>query len=723
MTLGRRQIALVLVALYVGAVWARLESLERYEYPFFDGESGTNYRYARTIAAEGSLPATDMGALRPDGFSPAGAKPNGVEYFTGFAFRLVHPFSDVTEKQFVSVLTVLVSSLSVFTLFLLARALWGCAAAGIFAAFLAALFAPLVGVTDGREYLHAPYAFLLVSAHLAFFLRFVSRPSVARAAVAALAGLALFAVWNAAGLYVAVFIAGTLFHPSLARSDRRTIVAAHLAAVAVAIIAFPYLRSGGSGLTAPVAYWFHRLRHITGKPDDPSSLPDVVRILWSRERSAPGPYALLAFFLPLVWLVPSGFGALREWTRERKVPIALPLAAAAIGTCLFLIDRSAVFAAALVGFLFVAGAFKGFASRWNTRVGPAIVAVAFVVTASPLLPAKTDIARLAGTRLGWYPPRADGFTWVSVGNADRELVRYLVTRTSTRRDVVLAPSDASSVIAAFAGRSAVVAPGVFTREMSARTVETTAAFYGDEKKLAETCAAASATYVLYSIDVLLDGSSYSPRYLAGYEGDVKETLAYKMHFSPERLRRFQLVYENDNYRLFRVTAKSEPVFLSDHPPVYQERILRALGNDLGAFYDRIVDILTTYQTAVAAQARGDEDAAIGRFRYCLEQAPHFTRAWLGVGDSLLRMGKPDEAYAAYDRVLAYAPDDTHALYYGALSLAYSGKRDDALRLIELLLTATGDDEIRKEAIELEGALKRGQRIEMPPRLAPAGPQD
>ena len=71
MTLGRRQIALVLVALYVGAVWARLESLERYEYPFFDGESGTNYRYARTIAAEGSLPATDMGALRPDGFFPS----------------------------------------------------------------------------------------------------------------------------------------------------------------------------------------------------------------------------------------------------------------------------------------------------------------------------------------------------------------------------------------------------------------------------------------------------------------------------------------------------------------------------------------------------------------------------------------------------------------------------------------------------------------------------
>jgi len=257
--------------------------------------------------------------------------------------------------------------------------------------------------------------------------------------------------------------------------------------------------------------------------------------------------------------------------------------------------------------------------------------------------------------------------------------------------------------------------------MAARTAETTAAFYADEKKLAETCGAAGATYVLYSIDVLLDASPYSPRYLAGFDGKAAETLAYKMHFSPEKLRSFQLVYENDSYRLFRLTARSEPVFLSDHPPVYQETILRSLGNDLGAFYGRIVDILATYQTAVAAQARGDEDAAILRFRYCLEQAPYFTRAWLGVGDSLLRMRKPDDAFAAYNRVLSYAPDDTHALYYGALSLAYTGRRDDALRLIGLLLSATGDVDIRKEALELEGALKSGQRIELPPRGG-AGPR-
>jgi tetratricopeptide (TPR) repeat protein len=257
--------------------------------------------------------------------------------------------------------------------------------------------------------------------------------------------------------------------------------------------------------------------------------------------------------------------------------------------------------------------------------------------------------------------------------------------------------------------------------MSARAVESAAAFYGDENKLAEKCGAFAATHVLYSIDVLLDDSPYSPRYLADFHGPLEESLAYRMHFAPETLKHFQLVYENDNYRLFRLTVAPEPVFLSDHPPVYQKEILRVDGNDLGAFYARVVDILTTFHTGVESQAKGDEEAAIRRFRYCLEQAPFFTRAWLGTGDSLLRLGRSEEAFAAYNRVLSYAPDDTHALYYGALSLAYTGKKDEALRLIELLFTATGDKEIRTQALELESALKSGRRIEPPPGPASKNP--
>jgi tetratricopeptide (TPR) repeat protein len=177
------------------------------------------------------------------------------------------------------------------------------------------------------------------------------------------------------------------------------------------------------------------------------------------------------------------------------------------------------------------------------------------------------------------------------------------------------------------------------------------------------------------------------------------------------------VYENDNYRLFRVTADVKPVFLTDHPPVYQEAILREHADDLGTFYSRIIDILSTYQTAVAAQARGDERGAIPRFLYCLDQAPAFTAARLGVGDSLLRLGKTADAFNAYNSVLQYAPDNTHALYYGAISLAYMARRAEARRLVDLLLTATAQHDIRAQALDLKAALDSGRPIEIPRKAA------
>ncbi len=720
MTIGRRSLRLILVALYVGAVWVRLGGLGAHEYPYFKGESGTNFRYAREIADAGSLPPIDTQASRPEGFSPSRARPTGIEHFAGFAYRLVRPFSDVPEKKFVGVLTVLVSSLSVFTFFALARLLWGCQAAGVFAAFLAAFHLPLVGVTDGREFLHGPYALVLASFHLALVIRCASMPSLWAVIVAGLAGFALLGSWGSALLYLAAATLAILVHPGFSAVGRRRIVAAHLAALVLALIAFPHLRSGANGLFGSATYWLYRLRFISGKPVDPSALSDAVRLSWTAEHAPPGLAVVLAFFLPLVILALPALGALRKWRRERPWSPWVPLAATAVGVGAFLLDGRAVFAASLVSYPLVAGAFRGFSKHVKARVVPAALAAALVLASVPPGRSRIDSISLAASRLGMSRWSSPGFTWVSIGNADRDLVRYLVTRTSTRSDAILAPPDISSVVTGFAGRSTVVAPGVFTDDMSASIVRTLAGFYGEEADLYDRCQTLGATYVVYSIDILLDGSLYSPRYLSKATGPVENTLAYKMHFEPDALRRFQLVYENDNYRLFRVTAQPEPVFLSDHPPVYQEDVLRMCGNDIAGFYNRIVDILSTYQSAVEAQSRADDLSAIPRLRYCLGIAPRFTAARNGLGDSLLRLGRPGDAYGAYKRVLQYAPDDKHALYFGALSLVYTGRRGEALGLLELLLSATAEKESRAQALELKTAIEAGRRIEMP-RGSPGKP--
>jgi hypothetical protein len=486
---------------------------------------------------------------------------------------------------------------------------------------------------------------------------------------------------------------------------------------AVVTLVLEPFRSGGTGVLDPLSYWYYRFRFVDGKPGDPTLLPDAVRLAWDYDHAPPGTARLVAFFLPLVLLFPFVVLGIRAIGREKSRALWVPLALAAVGTAVYFLDRRAVFSAALFAFPLVSGAFRGFGFRAKTRAVPATLAVAVLVLTSPLVSTHADVVRRMNNRLGLFSSSNAGFTWASIGNADRDLVRFLTTRTSTRSDVLLAPPQISSLVTTFAGRSTVLVPGVFPRAMVRKTTETLSDFYGDENGLYTRCEALGATYVLYSIDVLLDRSPYSPLYASGVTAAPEKTLAYKMHFAPEMLRRFQLVYENDTYRLFRVTADVKPVFLTDHPPVYQEGILSEHGNDLDTFYSRILDILATYETAVAAQTRGDEKGAIPRFLYCLDQAPAFTAARLGVGDSLLRLGKPNEAFKAYNSVLQYAPDNTHALYYGALSLAYIGRKDEAGRLADLLLTATAQQDIRAQALELKAALESGRRIEIPRKAA------
>ena len=80
------------------------------------------------------------------------------------------------------------------------------------------------------------------------------------------------------------------------------------------------------------------------------------------------------------------------------------------------------------------------------------------------------------------------------------------------------------------------------------------------------------------------------------------------------------------------------------------------------------------------------------------------------------MAEYEAANAAYQRVLAYAPDNEHALYYGALTHAHLGNTDDAIGLIDLLLTVSRDRDLVDLATELKAVIEAGLSLEtVPPR--------
>jgi hypothetical protein len=759
MTIPKSGVRVTLILLFAAAVWIRMHSSGELVYPYYKGASATNYRHASLISAMGSLPAIDDKSSWPEGYPPARVSPNGVEFFTGYAFRVVSKFSDMSLKEFSGRLSILVFSLCVFTFYTLTYKLWLSRGAGLLAAFLVAFSGPLVAVTYGREYLHTPYAILLISLHLSIVAEYLrSRPFVA-SALSALVAFMLLAVWELADLYLVAFGALVMISAGARASDARGVVTAHLVALIFAGVLLPHLRAerfllgwpfvffvvstgylvfksslpsripgwvyviagtvvvsllvkplagGGVRIVSTTEYWLYRVRFLFGKPDDPQSLTDAVRFLWTHAHAYPQPYTIFAFFLPFLFLIRPVIVSLRDIRRGRKTGIWPPVVFAVFGAVIFLLDRSAIFAAALALFPLMAVSAYRITRHFRTRAVPIAVASLLVLLQSFSPVGKANATYHLASTVGVSPESTGGFLWVSIGNADLELVRHLVSRTSVR-DAIMAPPPISSLVVSFAGRKAVLTPGVFTVDAMARTNSYMSKYYDHEGELFAICDAHDIRYVLYSIDILLDASKYSPGYNAGIAKADERSLAYKMHFEPQNLKHFNLVYENDTYRLFRVTKEMEPVFLTDHPPVYQKTILSQHGGDLQSFYDGIIDILLTYQTAIDAQRGGDDEDAIRRFRYCLEKAPLFTNAWLGAGDSLFRLGDIEAANAAYTRALEAAPDNPKALYNSALTLARLGKRDHAIGLLEVLISSSSDRAMVEEAQELKAAIERDMR--------------
>jgi hypothetical protein len=753
-------VAVILFLMYVLAVWVRLDSVGRPEYPYFKGVSGTNFRYANLITEKGTLPQSDTKAAWPDGYSPLRVRPGGIEYSSGLSFRLAGLFTDYSPREFSKILTVLCFCLTVFVLYSLTYAIWNCQAAAFFAAFLIAFARPVVEVTNGKEFLHVTFALILVSIHILLYLRYRRDFSPFTAVLAGLTAIALLGVWEPAPLYMVIYVVMCFFTPHLAPTYRKRFISLQAGALILSGMLMPHLtaqrylfswpfffvlltavyvflrptrhkrtlgiiaiaagtvllsvvfkafRTSGLDAVSPVQYGLYRLRFLFGKPADSTVLPDAVRFLWSHVNSHPDAYSVFSFLFPVVFLVPGMAAALRELRRSARSFSCVALILALLGLLVFLIDRRMIVFAALGVFPIAAVSLFSIRKHLLTRGIPMAVAAYLVISQSFHPGSAANVTYALGARLGLEPEKPHGFVWASLGNADRELVRFIVSRTSVS-DPFLSSSEMSSLVVAFAGRTSLLVPGVHSTQSMRRTMNLTSAYFRDEESLYDTCRQLGVKHILYSIDFLLDRSKHSPLYMSGMTVAGENSVAFRMHFKPETLVRFTLEYENDNYRLFKVTDAPQPMFLTDHPIVYQLDILERHGDDLDAFYDRVIDLLVTYLTASRAAARGEDDAAVGRFRYCLDQAPRFSKAWIGLGQSLLRLGKLQEANQVFMTVVNYAPDNPQALYFGALTHANLGRREEALGLLDILLSSGGDRDFRQMGRELKTILQS-----VPPR--------
>ena len=704
----------------------------------------------------------------PQGYRPARVRPAGVEYFAGGVIRAATWLSDDDPRTITRRLVVFFFSLCVFTLFTLTRNLWGSQAAGLTAAALFALFPPLVEATNGREFGHTSFALVVVTLHLLSLQRLARAGgrrnlSITMGAIGAgITAFALMAGWELAPWYLAVVTTvATLLYP-LSDRRRRVIAVTHFAAFAVAALALPWasasrmlfswqaallvaccartflagrpwggqargaifvgattivltvlftpLRAGAESSGLPgLEYAWYRLRFLFGRPLDPALLPDTIRDLWSSDHATPGMHSLTEFILPLLFFVSVAVAEARGKAQGRPSTATArtitAAAVAALGMVMYTVDRGAV-ALAVVAILPFA-ALAGRALEGGSRVRIAMtLAGALIVTGHMLWPQGRANAALQISRaLGVAHKDPAKVMWITTENTDRELIRFVSTRTSTN-DPILGTPPSTAVLLTFAGRTAVLLEGGYPDQLAGKRVEMTGLFYGDEDGLFRRCREERIRFVLYSVDYLLDTTHYSPLYLAGMTSVPENCVAVSMHFAPEALTHFNLVYENDRYRLFRVADQPEPIFITDHPPIYQKDILVKHGDSYESFRERIGRLLLVYDEAKKAGAYGQWDRAIARLTWCLEQAPGFTAARVTLGAALLDKGQPDMARNVLMSVIRYAPDNTDALYLAADALSRLGEGERALSLLQILYDNTRDTELLERAQLLEALIRQ-----------------
>jgi len=782
-----------LVLLFIAAVLLRTDSARKSGYLYFDGTSGTNYRYAYEIGQTGSVLPVDYKAAWPEGIAVAQSRPLGTEYFVGYCYRLVKYFSEMEEREFVRLITRLLSSLLVFTLYALTFALWRNRAAALLAAVLVAFHQPLVKATDGTTFLHIQFAAVILSFHLLSFVHWKRGLSWRHGLLAAMSCFALLAVWEAAPYYIALFAVMYALRTGADPDKKRLFLVLQSAAFLAAAVSLPYwsahravfsipaagiyaatiyafaarrlplrhnaglasvlyvlggtvilaglfkpLRAGAAASPAVLEYFLYRLRYFFAKPSDPLSLPEAVRFMWTSDHASPSRYSMFHALFPLVPFLPAVIAtAVTKWKKDRagreergdgsppaaernSLPI-LPVSLVALASVAMYISSNSTLVLAVPAVFPLLGLSIYRARKHILSKGIWIIAGGVLILSQAFSPnGRFDITRHAAQRLNFQPERGAEFVHLSLGDADQNLVRFLLRRTLVR-DPLLALPDISVVLSTFAGRTTLLAPGIETPQMTEKTVSFVDDYYKTETEFFTACREAGIEYVVYSVEFVLDGSSYSPLYLAGRKQLPPASAAFRMHFFPEMLRHFALIYENDTYRLFKVTDEIQPIFTTDHPIIYQYSILDLNHDSLEQFHRRILNLLLLYTDARDEQARGHDQAALDMYNRCIAQAPGYTAARLGRASVLLSLGDLGEARKAYLEIIGYAPDNAEALYGLSLCLARLGETDLAEQYVEILLSSTGDKDMIEKAKLLKWFLEKNIPVESPDSLRSDSP--
>jgi hypothetical protein len=540
----------------------------------FWSECAFQYRFAKFFATH---PVSDWGQLRhdrdvqyPDAIDDWAEFTVAMEAPVGVLYRWLNP--SMPFHVFVVWYDCLVSSLSLFAVFFLARALWRSDGAGLFASALYVALYPSYGRTVKNLFLREDFAIPLIIFALCFTVRALQDQRKRHQFLAALFWLAALASWHLTQFVMAPFVvAAVVVYLGRGETPRLPWFVLTLAAGSALI---PVLRAkqfflsptmcilyaltlavwinGGRKRAALVfagwaAVWlalslllqksygeyahvyqlfFYKLRFLGQRPGDPAMLPWEARLLW--EGGAFNTAEWTEFWRSLMWCGPLGLvAAMRLASRKPGgCPVNIfivftlllaPLAWMVLRYFTFLGFAAAVLAAGLVTERL----------RWKLAIFAAAVWQLMTLSFQPL-----DRQQPAPAEY-------------------RPIVSWLQKHTSTNA-VVLAAISESPVLLAHTERPIIMHSKFENARIRDRYREMLEAMYGSEDQFFAFARKYGANYFVYDVG-FTHGGLESRRYKADKLGPLDPNCAAMLFESqPGRLTHFVRVAEGGRFTVFRV---------------------------------------------------------------------------------------------------------------------------------------------------------------------------
>lgn len=668
----------------------------------FWSESAFHYRYARMAARGEELPAHDVRAQHPEGVDPRREYTLLMERVTGAAFRLVGGLATVPFHFFVIIFSALVSSLAVPAFFAAASAVSRSRLAALLTTSVYALN-PAPGSRFAGTFVYEAFALPWLILGVAGLVAALDdrRDERARrlASIAAAASLAVaLATWHFANFVLLVLVVAIGARYAARFRDRPACDAAMRALAVVgaaclaAGVALPVLRAGRFAFSAPMttacalllahaarvrwdlsrprwaaaaalgasaglalgalagsgayghvdALLGAKLAHLLAKPSDPALLSEAARLLWMPPLESLRARDALFAFLPLapLLLIP---------LLERKRAAGEPF----LQACAVAFILGAMMVSRLLGLAVLFTALAAL-SRLEGMRRRGLAAAALVAA---LALANADFFSPPGSEKPFGDPvrRRAMLDWI---------------RSHSRPDDAFASNFAlASSILTYADRPTLLNPKFETPSTRRKAGEFLAALAGRDEDLLGYCTRYGARYLVYESAFALDDSLESMRYAANAMTLSTASAGYRLHFEPSAFRGLRLVYEDGDYRIFRVLRpvgdEGAQGFLPRRDPVYDrgeftsERRSLAPG-DARALVARLARRRALVASAFELDRSGEPGAAEDALRTVLADFPNDAETWTDLGILRSRAGDSRGALESLERAIAADPNDRRA---------------------------------------------------------------